>query len=108
MPKYFCDNCKNLLTSDTSNDELTFQCRTCFASYKSEPDDSLRYEETDSGNLIIFQTILNQAKDDPTGLKTKIDCPKCKHDLAKPVRLGDELRLIYVCEKCGFQWIDMK
>lgn len=103
--KYFCDNCNNLLDISTNNDELTFKCMTCFTSYKSEADDSLRYEETKGGNLIIFQTILNEAVNDPVSLKEKISCPKCKYHMAKTVRLGSELRLIYICEKCKFQWI---
>ena len=60
--KHFCDFCQNLLSSDTSNDTLQFVCMTCHTTYKSEPDDSLRYEETDDGNLVIFQTIINKAK----------------------------------------------
>jgi len=104
--KYFCDNCNNLLEINTSNDELTFKCRTCFASYKSEPDDSLRYEETQSGNLILFQTILNKAADDPVNPKSFVKCPKCKHNISKYVRLGNEMRLINICESCGFQWIE--
>jgi DNA-directed RNA polymerase subunit M/transcription elongation factor TFIIS len=103
--KYFCDNCNNLLCVNTHNDELTFKCLTCFTTYKSEPDDSLRYEETTGGNLIIFQTILNNAKNDPLNIKEYIPCPKCKHHITKQVRLGNELRLINVCESCGFQWI---
>jgi DNA-directed RNA polymerase subunit M/transcription elongation factor TFIIS len=103
--KYFCDNCNNLLDINTNNDELTFKCMTCFTTYKSEPDDSLRYEETQSGNLIIFQTILNEAVNDSANLKEYVTCPKCKHNLAKSVRLGSELRLIHICIKCEFQWI---
>jgi DNA-directed RNA polymerase subunit M/transcription elongation factor TFIIS len=105
--KHFCDNCNNLLEVNTSNDELTFKCRTCYATYKSEPDDSLRYEETQSGNLFLFQTILNNAMNDPVNIKAHVTCPKCKHNIAKRVRLGTELRLINICEKCGFQWIEM-
>ena len=105
--KYFCDNCNNLLDINTTNDELTFKCLTCFASYKSEADDSLRYEETKGGNLVIFQTILNKAMNDPVNLKAYVTCHKCKHNIAKSVRLGDELRLINICESCGFQWIEM-
>jgi len=78
---------------------------SCFTTYKSEDDDSLRYEETTGGNLIIFQTILNNAANDGMNLKAYVACPKCKHGLAKSVRLGSELRLIYICEKCKFQWI---
>jgi DNA-directed RNA polymerase subunit M/transcription elongation factor TFIIS len=103
--KYFCDNCKNLLDVSTTNDELTFKCMTCYTSYKSEPDDSLRYEETQGGNLILFQTILNEAVNDPVNLKEHVTCPKCKHGIAKSVRLGKELRLINICEKCKVQWI---
>lgn len=103
--KYFCDNCNNLLSVNTHNESLTFKCLTCYAVYKSDPDDSLRYEETTEGNLIIFQTILNNAKKDPLNIKERISCPKCKHYITKQVRLGNELRLINICEKCGFQWI---
>jgi len=106
--KYFCDNCHNLLDINTTNDELTFKCLTCYAVYKSEDDDSLRYEETQGGNLIIFQTILNKAMKDPVNLKAHVTCPKCKYHTAKRVRLGTELRLINICEECGFQWIEMQ
>jgi DNA-directed RNA polymerase subunit M/transcription elongation factor TFIIS len=105
--KYFCDNCNNLLDINTSNDNLTFKCLTCLTTYKSEDDDSLRYEETHGGNLIIFQTILNKAMNDPVNLKAHVTCPKCKYHTAKRVRLGTELRLINICEDCGFQWIEM-
>lgn len=103
--KYFCDNCNTLLDISTINDELTFKCLTCFTTYKSEADDSLRYEETQSGNLIIFQTILNEAVNDSANIKERVTCPKCKNNLAKSVRLGNELRLIHICIKCKFQWI---
>jgi DNA-directed RNA polymerase subunit M/transcription elongation factor TFIIS len=105
--KHFCDNCHNLLDISTANDELIFKCLTCYSEYKSEPDDSLRYEETQGGNLVIFQTILNKARYDPVNLKAHVTCPKCKFHTAKRVRLGVELRLINICEDCGFQWIEM-
>lgn len=103
--KNFCDNCQNLLYIDTKNNELKFNCRTCLASYKSEDDDTLRYEETKNSNLIMFHTILNEAINDDATLKEFINCPKCKHNIAKSVRLGTELRLIHICIKCSFQWV---
>jgi DNA-directed RNA polymerase subunit M/transcription elongation factor TFIIS len=103
--KYFCDNCNNLLDISTNNDVLSFECKTCHSTYKADEGDSLRYEETQEGNLVIFQTILNNVRDDPVTLKAHIICPKCKFHIAKQVRLGDELRLINVCDQCGFQWI---
>lgn len=107
--KYFCDNCHNLLYVNTSNNILTFNCMMCYSVYSSENDDSLRYEETQSGNLVIFKTILNNARKDPVNLKAHVTCPKCKYHTAKRVRLGAEMRLINICEddKCGFQWLEM-
>ena len=101
----FCDICNNLLDISTTNDTLTFKCMSCFTTYKSEPDDSLRYEETKGGNLKIFQTILEEAVNDGNNLKKYVSCPMCKHHLSKSVRLGNELRLIHICEKCKFQWV---
>ena len=103
--KNFCDNCQNLLCINTKNNELTFNCQTCLTSYKSEDDDTLRYEETKNSNLIMFHTILNESVNDDATLKEFITCPKCKHNIAKSVRLGTELRLIHICTKCSFQWI---
>jgi DNA-directed RNA polymerase subunit M/transcription elongation factor TFIIS len=105
--KNFCENCNNLLEVTNTNDELLFKCMSCFSTYKSEPDDTLRYEETKTGNLIIFQTILNKASKDDMNIREFIACPKCKYNKAKRVRLGSELRLINICEKCNFQWIEM-
>jgi DNA-directed RNA polymerase subunit M/transcription elongation factor TFIIS len=105
--KYFCDNCFNLLEVNTANELLTFKCLSCFTTYNSEPDDSLRYEESNTGSLIIFNKILSKAARDPVNLKAKVTCPKCKHNIAKRVRLGEEMRLINICEKCSFQWIEM-
>lgn len=103
--KLFCDNCKNLLTSDTSNDVLTFRCMSCHTIYQSTDDDTLRYEEYKNSSLVIFHTILSETVNDPVSFRERISCPKCKNKFAKSTRLGAEMRLVYICEKCKFQWI---
>lgn len=106
--KYFCDNCNNLLEVKSSTEELMLVCQSCHTTYKSEPDDSLRYSETKGGNLFIYNTILSKALNDPVNLKAHIACPKCKHTISKQVRLGAELMLINICEGCKFQWVGLK
>ena len=101
----FCDTCNNLLQTDIMNDELVFKCMSCFSVYKSEPDDTLRYEESTNVNLSIFQTILNKSDRDAVCMRAFIECPKCKYNKAKCVRVGSDMKLIYICEKCRFQWI---
>jgi DNA-directed RNA polymerase subunit M/transcription elongation factor TFIIS len=105
--KYFCDHCRNLLDVNTTNDVLSFKCLTCYTSYDADEDDTLRYEDSKSSNLIIFNKILSKAVRDPVNIKANVTCPKCKHDTAKRVRLGEELRLINICTACTFQWIEM-
>lgn len=105
--KHFCDYCHTRLTVNTKNDNFYFKCNQCHSVYKAEDDDTLRYEETKGGNLVIFNKILSNVARDPVNMKKRIKCPKCKHGMAKAVRIGTEMRLIYVCEKCSFRWIDL-
>lgn len=107
MPKLFCDKCHNILVSSTANDQLTFKCQTCFTVYKGDDDDTLRFEETKGGNIGIFRKILDTAADDPVNLKAYVDCPKCKHNIAKRVRLGKEMKLLNVCIKCKTLWMNV-
>jgi DNA-directed RNA polymerase subunit M/transcription elongation factor TFIIS len=105
--KLFCDYCNTLLGVTTKNNNFYFICGRCSATYKADDNDSLRYEETKGGNLIIFNKILSNASRDPVNLKKYIKCPKCSNNIAKTVLIGKEMRLINVCEKCSFQWIDL-
>ena len=102
---HFCENCRNLLDIIIVNDNLSLKCMTCTTLYNAEADDSLRYEETKGGNLMIFQTILNEAVNDAANLREYVTCHKCNHNKAKTVRLGSELRQIHICEKCKARWI---
>jgi DNA-directed RNA polymerase subunit M/transcription elongation factor TFIIS len=105
--KYFCNNCNNLLDINTANDVLSFKCLSCYTLYDADDDDTLRYEDSKSGNLIIFNKILSKAVRDPANIKANVTCPKCNNTIAKRVRLGKELRLINICTSCTFQWIEM-
>ena len=105
--KLFCDICDNLLYVSTNNNVLHFRCNTCHLSYKSTDDDTLRYEETNDKNLVIFNKILDKATKDPVNIKVYKNCPKCKHNIATNVRIGKDLSLINICQKCEFQWVDI-
>lgn len=103
----FCEKCNNLLKASTANNKLSFTCMVCHSMYPAKDDDTLRYKETKSSNLHIYQTILKKASKDPANIKTKFKCPKCKNNIAKSVRLGSELRLINVCEGCDSQFFGL-
>ena len=101
----FCKYCNNLLSVNTIDDTLKFECNSCHTKYDATDEDSLRYEDTRGGNIMIFNKILQTASKDPINPKVYKKCPKCRYELAKQVRLGDEMKLINTCLKCNHQWI---
>jgi DNA-directed RNA polymerase, subunit M/Transcription elongation factor TFIIS len=100
MVKLYCEICSNLLGVDIVNDTLIFICASCQSRYEAQDDDSLRYEEVKGSDIAIFQKILEKIADDPANPKVFRDCKKCKHNIAKYVRLGEEMKLVYSCVKC--------
>lgn len=103
----FCTNCNNLLYVNTASNILEFQCKSCLIKYESNPEDSLRFEDTKNSNILIFSKILKRANLDPVNPKKKVKCNRCSYDTVKQVRLGDDMRLINTCIKCNFQWLDI-
>ena len=101
----FCQYCNNLLQPNTHGEKLTFECKSCYSIYPSQPKDTLRYEEIKGGNILIYDKILAGAAHDPLNPKIYLICPQCSNNLAKQIRLGDDMRLINTCLKCNYQWM---
>lgn len=101
----FCKYCKNLLLVNTIDNVLKFECNSCHSKYDSSAEDSLRYEDTKGGNIMIFNKILQNAGKDPANPKVYKKCSRCQYEIAKQVRLGDEMKLINTCINCNYQWI---
>ena len=106
--KLFCDNCDNKLTISTENDILSFKCINCFQVYKSEDDDTLLYEKIKNNTIKVYENVLNNAKHDNLTIREYATCPTCKHHISKTVRIGDEMRIVNICEKCDFKWIKVE
>jgi DNA-directed RNA polymerase subunit M/transcription elongation factor TFIIS len=102
----FCQICNNLLSVIATSDEFYFKCISCQSIYQPDEKDSLRYENIKGTNLIIYKTILQNAGRDPVNPKVKKNCTTCKNDIVRQVRLGEDMRLINICTKCGKQWIE--
>ena len=101
--RMFCTVCSNLLTVDIVNDNLIFICLACQSRYESTDEDSLRYEEVKGSDIQIFKKILEKIADDPANPKMFRDCPvkdKCDGKIAKYVRLGEDMKMVYSCLKC--------
>lgn len=101
----FCQLCNNLLTVITTADEFYFKCGNCQKTYTPNEEDTLRYEDSNNTNLVIYKTILRNAARDPVNPIVKQKCIKCTGELLKQVRIGDDLRLINICMQCNEQWL---
>lgn len=106
--KLFCDNCDNKLVISTDNDTLKFKCTNCFTLYNSENDDTLLYEKIKNNTITVYENILNNAKYDNLNIKEFASCPKCKNHISKTIRIGDEMRIINICEQCDFKWLKLE
>lgn len=102
----FCGVCNNLLSVITLSDNFYFRCMKCYKTYKPNDADTLRFEEIKGTNLLVYKTILKTAGKDPVNPKVKVECKKCHNDIAKQVRLGEDMRLINICVNCDNQWIE--
>lgn len=104
----FCDICDNLLSANFANEILTFKCETCLLSYPSDVTDTLRRERIKEPDVMIFSKILNKAADDPATIKAHLKCrnDKCKGEICKQVRVGQDMRLYNICLTCHFQWLN--
>jgi DNA-directed RNA polymerase subunit M/transcription elongation factor TFIIS len=103
----FCKYCHNRLESIYISDELNLKCFKCSLYYKSSDEDSLRFERIKESDIQSHQTILNKAAADPAVMKVKLACisSKCKGQIAKQVRIGENALLYCICITCNEQWI---
>jgi len=90
----------------TTTDEFYYKCVKCQIKIDINDEDTLRFEESKGMNLIIYQTILQNAARDPLNPKVKKQCKFCKNNILRQVRLGEDMRLINICPECNEQWIE--
>ena len=102
----FCSICNNLLSTITTADSFNFKCLNCHEIYKPTDEDTMIYEDTKGTDLVIYKTILQTAGRDPVNPKVYKDCEKCKKNIVRQVRLGENMRLINTCVNCEYQWVE--
>lgn len=93
----FCECGKLLVRVSGANGEIKLKCNLC-----------LKTTEGDDNDTIISSFVVGQknrsknvrdAKNDLTIAKKRIDCPKCKKDIASVLR-SDIFAEYYLCDSC--------
>ena len=100
----FCEKCLNRLDLKIDSELLYFRCYSCNINYKANNDDSLIYEEVKGDPLSKFNNVLNKLSEDPLNPKVRVKCPSCGYNIARQVRIGDDMKLVNGCIKCKHQW----
>jgi len=101
----FCSDCSNLLTVNSTADNLYNICIQCQKRFEIAPVNTLRFEETRGDDLAIYKTLFQYMAKDQTNPIVKKDC-KCGHHLVRQMRMGTDMRLINACMKCGDKWLE--
>lgn len=105
----FCENCENLLTTITDNDNLKFLCKTCFQSFKSKPEDTLMLsvDLKESKTFYKSETFINLSTYDNLSKLIKKDCQNenCDETIIKIITINTDLQSIYLCSKCGYKFL---
>lgn len=105
MP-YFCEMCHNLLLRITTVDKFYYLCGKCREIYQPGDDDTMMYGESSNTSLVMHKTILQNAGHDPANPKEYRTCGKCKNNIVRQIRIGENKKLINICTKCDEKWIE--
>ncbi len=100
----FCDICSKLLVIDTTPTTCRFICTNCNDRVTELTDeDTLLYERNIGQEIYKYGSILRNAGKDQLNKRVELKCSKCSHAYSRQVRIGEDLRLINVCESCDNQ-----
>lgn len=84
----------------TVNNILKFECTACHIQDKSTDEDTLRFEEIKKDQS-LHEKLIKTFHYDAANPRTFLECQKCHHNVAIFIRLGENFRRIFRCEKCG-------
>lgn len=107
MSKLFCNKCNNFKTEITTPSLCSFKCEHCNILFDITDEETIRYNKKKEINLMAHTTLLKNAGSDPVNPKVIKKCKKCKNNIVKQIRIGENMKLINTCVKCGEQWMEM-
>lgn len=98
----FCPECNTLLILNTTSKTLTLVCSAC--GYTEEEKNPIIYRQDFNSNS-INESLIKNAKYNPTIEKSKKYCSTCKKDtLVSILREKDTLKQIIICTICDSYW----
>lgn len=94
----FCECGKLLVRVSGANGEIMLKCNLCIKTIEGDDDDTI------ISSFVVGQKnrgkIVRDAKNDLTIAKKRIECSKCKKDIASILR-SDIFAEFYLCDSCG-------
>ena len=113
----FCEECENMLYMqiDDTTGELTYSCRYCGKTTKSDIDDHVVYRVQFDSPEISYSAINEYTRTDPTIPVTNklpspnAECVSAKENREPSVRYmrynKANLKYAYICQYCDHRWM---
>lgn len=106
----FCsrNNCGNVLTTITKDNELIYRCLVCFEEYPLMDVDTLIFDEylQESNTIHKFRNYLQNAHDDSIIELVRKKCPasNCKETIVNVVKIAQNGQSLHICPTCRHQF----
>ena len=112
----FCRECNNLLVPRENRDtqELEYVCKLIDCHFVDTTFDGTCVYKSNYGSdtATNLSTVLSANNQDPALPRNyDVDCSQCNHNvavyfMAEQTSKSTKLKFVYVCESCGFKWIE--
>lgn len=100
----YCEICKNINQLSTKTDKILFICTACANSREGTSEDTLIDTDNTIELLDAYRNLIKFGRFDivnPT-VERKCQNSSCDSNLMKKIRIGQELKQIFLCTKCDY------
>lgn len=100
--KKYCEICGNVTIMSTMTGEIMFDCSACKNSKKGDAEDTLIQSTTEVKDMDKYKILIQYGRYDITNPSIKKDCPKCKSNIMKYIRIQSTQKRVLICPKCDY------
>lgn len=99
----YCELCFNINQLSTKSDEIVHICTACENVRPGSADDSLLQTDNIIEMNDAYRILIKYGRYDKVNPNVEKECPKChKSKTMKKIRIGPELRQMFLCPLCDY------
>ena len=99
----YCEDCKTILTEDTTGGKLLFRCPRCNNIYPATAEQTLvKFAAANKSKKDLYSDFINALNKSPESSIEHHVCEKCKHPYRAYGLIGPERAPVFACMKCDY------